>query len=83
MRLREFKPLVAVWAAHADPDDVTLGEPDPVKEGQLFLSKSLNGCWVLKGTLNPEQGQIVAAAVNAEVDRLLRDTTATRPTRNG
>ena len=27
---------------------------------------------MLKGTLNPEQGRIVAAAVNAEVDRLLR-----------
>ena len=44
MRLREFKPLVAVWAAHADPDDITIGEPDLVKEGQLFLSESLNGC---------------------------------------
>ena len=53
-------------------NDITLGEPDLVKEGQLFLSESLNGCWVLKGTLNPEQGRIVAAAVNAEVDRLLR-----------
>ena len=72
MRLPEFKQVVRVWAAHADPDDITVGEPDLVKEGQLFLSESLNGCWILKGTLDPEQGRIVAAAVNAEVDRLLR-----------
>ena len=72
MRQREFQHVVRVWAAHADPDDVTVGEPDVVQVGQLFLSESLNGCWMVNGTFNPEQGRIVAAAVNAELDRLLR-----------
>ena len=72
VRLADFKRVVRVWGAHADPDDVTLGEPDTVKAGQLFLSESFNDCWILKGTLDPEQGRIVAAAVDTELGRLLR-----------
>ena len=49
-----------------------VGEPDVVEVGQLFPNQTFNGCWALKGTLNAEQGQILAAAVGAEVDRMLR-----------
>ena len=72
MRVREFNQVVRVWAAHADPNDCSLGKPDVVEVGQVFLNQMFNGCWALKGTLNPEQGQILAAAVNGEVDRMLR-----------
>ena len=72
MRAKEFNQVVRVWAAHADPNDDTLGAPDVVEVGQVFLNQTFNGSWALKGTLNPEHGAVLNAAVDAEVDRLLR-----------
>jgi hypothetical protein len=68
---REHRAAVNVWLSHAgDASD----QLEPVKEpvSELFLSETSDGVRHLTGTLVGEDGETVAAAIEAIVDPLLR-----------
>ncbi len=68
---RDYRAVTNTWLSHAD--DAT-DQPEPVKEPvtELYLSETSGGVRHLKGTLVGDDGDIVAAALEAIVDPLLR-----------
>ena len=70
MPLADFTQVARSWNTHRDAAGV---EPEPpASGGRVYLNEEANGWWHLHGDLAPEQGKLVAAALNAEVDRRLR-----------
>ena len=69
-----FGVVARQWAERAAavdaPDPTTIETPEPVDE--VHLSETLDGRFELRGNFSAETGQLVHAALDAEVDRTLR-----------
>ena len=68
---RDHRAAVNVWLSHAED---AAEQPEPVKEpvSEVFLSETSDGVRHLTATLVGDDGEIVAAAIDAVVDPLLR-----------
>ncbi len=68
---RDFRATTNTWLSHADDAS---DQPEPVKEPvtEVYLSETSGGVRHLKGTLVGDDGDIVAAALEAIVEPLMR-----------
>ncbi|MPY92628.1 MAG: hypothetical protein GEV08_06015 [Acidimicrobiia bacterium] len=65
-----FRAAARHWEGCAA--DVDAPEPGPQPVDEVFLSKTLDGRWVLNGSFSAESGDLLHAAFGAEVDCYLR-----------
>src|SRR5437762_3283963 len=64
--------IVRRYTDHLDEDRGAGRDQDDLDARALYLSKSLGGRWDVRGTLDPITGEVIAAALHAEMARDLQ-----------